>query len=248
MNEHRLHAYVDDALPAAERADAEAWLATDTDARARAQSYRAQNAALHELFDPVLAETHAIGLVETQRLASRLRMGFALAAMLVLGIAIGVVAGTTWRTEVARGAPLARQATLAYAAYQPEVRHPVEVTAAEEQHLVAWLSKRLTAPLKVPVLASAGYRLLGGRLLPATAPGDSSPVAQLMYENAQGKRLTLLVKRDSANTDTAFRFLKEGNTQVFYWIDKPFGYALAGDLSREELQPLAQLVYRQINP
>ena len=43
-------------------------------------------------------------------------------------------------------------------------------------------------------------------------------------------------------------FLKEGNTQVFYWIDKPFGYALAGDLSREELQPLAQLVYRQINP
>ena len=35
---------------------------------------------------------------------------------------------------------------------------------------------------------------------------------------------------------------------LFYWIDKPFGYALAGELSREELQPLAQLVYRQINP
>jgi anti-sigma factor RsiW len=98
------------------------------------------------------------------------------------------------------------------------------------------------------VLASAGYRLLGGRLLPATARGDSSPVAQLMYENAQGKRLTLLVKRDDGTTDTAFRFLKEGNTQVFYWVDRPFGYALAGELSREELQPLAQLVYRQINP
>jgi anti-sigma factor RsiW len=250
MNEQRLHAHVDDALPEPERTEVEAWLANDPAARARVNAYRAQNQALHELYDPVLTEPHAVGIPahEPAPLVARLRWGFALTATLVVGIAIGVVLGNDWRTEVARGAPLARQATLAYAAYQPEIRHPVEVTAAEEQHLVAWLSKRLTAPLKVPVLASAGYRLLGGRLLPATARGDSSPVAQLMYENAQGKRLTLLVKRDDSNTDTAFRFLKEGNTQVFYWVDKPFGYALAGDLSREELHPLAQLVYRQINP
>ena len=248
MNDQRLHAYVDDALPAAERADVEAWLATDPAAQARVDGYRAQNEALHDLYDPILSEPHAIGIAAPAPLMARLRWSFALAATLLVGIVIGAVGGNAWRTEAARGAPLARQATLAYAAYQPEIRHPVEVSAAEEQHLVAWLSKRLTAPLKVPVLASAGYRLLGGRLLPATARGDSSPVAQLMYENAQGKRLTLLVKRDDSNTDTAFRFLKEGNTQVFYWVDRPFGYALAGELSREELQPLAQLVYRQINP
>ncbi len=47
----------------------------------------------------------------------------------------------------------------------PEVRHPVEVTAAQQDHLVQWLSKRVGRPLKVPVLAAEGYELVGGRLL-----------------------------------------------------------------------------------
>ena len=51
---------------------------------------------------------------------------------------------------------IAREAALAHVAYVPEVRHPVEVTAAEEKHLVAWLSKRLDAPLRAPSLVSPG--------------------------------------------------------------------------------------------
>jgi anti-sigma factor RsiW len=70
----------------------------------------------------------------------------------------------------------------------------------------------------------------------------------LMYENAQGRRLSLLVKRESTNRETAFRFSEEGATRVFYWIDGPLGYALAGDLPRDELQVIARLVYRQLNP
>ncbi len=70
----------------------------------------------------------------------------------------------------------------------------------------------------------------------------------LMYENAQGRRLSLLVKRDSTNRETAFRFAEEDSTRVFYWIDGPLGYALAGDVSKEELQTVAHLVYRQLNP
>jgi anti-sigma factor RsiW len=73
-------------------------------------------------------------------------------------------------------------------------------------------------------------------------------MALLMYENAQGRRLSLLVKRDSTNTGTAFRFSEDGETRVFYWIDGPLGYALAGDLPRDELQSVARLVYRQLNP
>jgi anti-sigma factor RsiW len=69
-----------------------------------------------------------------------------------------------------------------------------------------------------------------------------------MYESAQGKRLSLLVRREAPNTDTAFRFAQEGKTAVFYWIDGPFGYALAGEVSKDELAALAQLVYQQLNP
>jgi anti-sigma factor RsiW len=35
---------------------------------------------------------------------------------------------------------------------------------------------------------------------------------------------------------------------VFYWIDGPFGYALAGDIERSELQKIARGVYQQLNP
>jgi anti-sigma factor RsiW len=122
------------------------------------------------------------------------------------------------------------------------------VAASEQQHLVAWLSKRLSTPLRAPSLDAAGYQLLGGRLLSPTDFSDSAPIAMLMYENAQGRRLTLLVKRESTNRTTAFRFSEEGATRVFYWIDGPLGYALAGDLPRDELQVVARLVYRQLNP
>lgn len=65
----------------------------------------------------------------------------------------------------------------------------MEVAADQEAHLVAWLSKRLGTPLKVPRLDTLGFGLVGGRLL----PGDQGPVAQFMYQDGQGQRLTLYV-------------------------------------------------------
>jgi anti-sigma factor RsiW len=171
-----------------------------------------------------------------------------LAAALALGIGIGFMARDQLGARRMLRESLPQQAALAHVAYVPEVRHPVEVGAQEEQHLVAWLSKRLAAPLRAPRLDASGYRLLGGRLLPAAGSMGDAPVALLMYENAKGKRLSLLVRREAANSDTAFRFAQEGETRVFYWIDGPFGYALAGDIEREELSRLSRLVYQQLNP
>jgi anti-sigma factor RsiW len=244
MNDDRLHAYVDERLTPEERRAVEAELAQDAALAERAAAYREQNAALHALYDPVLAEPHSLAVPRTAGTDWR-RWG-GLAAALALGIACGFAA-RGWLDASAPPPTLARQAALAYAAYVPEVRHPVEVAAAEEQHLVAWLSKRLATPIKAPSLAPAGYALLGGRLLPPSNAADQAPVALLMYENAQGRRLTLLVKRASTNTDTAFRFADDGGAKVFYWIDGPLGYALAGDLPRDELQTLARLVYQQLN-
>ena len=248
VNQDQLHAYVDDALTADERAAVEAHLATHPNDAARVRAYQEHKRVLHRLFDPVLDEPHDLGLAARSGLpARRWRQPLALAATLVLGVAIGA-AGQQWLTPARQPMPIARQAALAHAAYVPEVRHPVEVSAQEEQHLVAWLSKRLAAPLKAPDLLPLGYRLLGGRLLPTTGDTGDAPVAMLMYENAQGRRLSLLARRAAANSDTAFRFSSQGSTQVFYWIDGPFGYALAGDIGRDELGVLAKRVYQQLNP
>ncbi len=128
--------------------------------------------------------------------------------------------------------------------YTPEVRHPVEVRADEEAHLVRWLTKRLDAPVKAPNPNALGYRLVGGRLLPAEG---ASPAAHFMYEDAQGKRVTLYVRRNpSADRSTAFRFTQLGNVRLFYWIDGPLGYALVAEFEREPLLTLANTVYQQL--
>jgi anti-sigma factor RsiW len=250
-----LHAYVDDVLPDAERQRVDAHLAEHADDRQRVAAYRAQNLALHVAFDPVLEEPHGMTVTARAPVGSH-RVPWAMAASLLAAVAVGGAMGyglRGWQAPGAAPGALARQAVMAHQVYLPEVRHPVEVGAAEEAHLVAWLSKRLNAPLRTPELASAGYRLLGGRLLPAEsaampAEGSAVPVALLMYENAQGQRLSLLVRNAGTGAATAFRFSEQGGTRVFYWIDGPFGYALAGTLARDELAELAQLVYRQLNP
>ncbi|MBA5605935.1 anti-sigma factor [Duganella sp. FT3S] len=145
----------------------------------------------------------------------------------------------------AEGRALARSAAVAHAVYSPELRHPVEVGADQQQHLVTWLSKRLGAPLHPPQLGALGYELMGGRLL----PGQSGPVAQFMYDNAGGGRLTLYVSTEQRhNRDTAFRFAQEGQVGVFYWIDGRYGYALSGALDRAALARLADAVYAQLEP
>ena len=73
-------------------------------------------------------------------------------------------------------------------------------------------------------------------------------MALLMYENAQGRRLSLLIKRESTNRETAFRYADDQGARVFYWVDGPLGYALAGDVPKDELQSVARLVYQQLNP
>jgi anti-sigma factor RsiW len=243
-----LQAYVDDRLDAAARARIEQALQRQPAVAARAAHYRAQNEALHRLYDHVLDEPHTLQVPAARLWHAAAGARWALAATLALGIAVGYGVSAFTTPGTAGRVPLARAAALAHVAYVPEVRHPVEVTANEEQHLVAWLSKRLDAPVRAPALGAAGYRLLGGRLLPASGELGDAPVALLLYENAQGKRLSLMVRRAADSRETAFQFSRQGRTGVFYWIDGPFGYALAGDVERDELGQVAQLVYRQLNP
>lgn len=136
-----------------------------------------------------------------------------------------------------------RQAAFAHVAFSPEVLHPVEVTADQEEHLVKWLSKRMKTELKVPHLGEFGFHLVGGRLL----PGDSLPTAQFMYENEAGTRLTLYVKNhETENSESTFRFARENEVSVFFWIDGSLGYALSGDVDKNKLLDVSTAVYQQL--
>ena len=247
VTESDLHAYVDGALPAGRATEVESHLSGHPEDAARVAAYREQTAALRREYDPVLHDLvpHRFEAPLSWWRRSLPRMAAA-AAWMALGGAIG------WQLHAynasgptAESAAWARRAAIAHVVYSPEVRHPVEVGADQEAHLVAWLSKRLGAPLKVPHLGDLGYSLVGGRLL----PGERGPVAQFMYQDGKGLRLTLYVRVNPDDSrETAFRFALERGVGVFYWLDRKLGYALSGEVDKKELLNIATAVYRQLNP
>jgi anti-sigma factor RsiW len=250
ITEAELQAYADGKIDAVRRAAVEAWLATRPEEAERVADYRRLGAALRAAYDPVLAEPVPPALTRRRYRWTRYA---AVASWFGVGILLGGLAG--WMLHGTRQAPapvadvgavMAHRAAIAHATYSPEVRHPVEVGADQEAHLVAWLSKRLGSPVRAPQLEDVGYTLVGGRLL----PGETGPVAHFMYQCNQGTRVTLYVRTEGAsNRETAFRYSKEGNVRVFYWVDRKLGYALSSaDISKDDLFRVANAVYRQLNP
>ena len=253
ISEDDLLAWADGNLDADRRAEVDAWLDAHPERRAEMASWRAQSALLHRAFDGVLEDPIPARLMpaanERRWLDLRRVAAVAwLASGLVAGYFLRDVAPEDWiRRDADRSRTamqsLPRMAAVAHAVYVPEVRHPVEVGADQEAHLVAWLSKRLGADVKPPALDSLGYRLVGGRLL----PGESGEVAQFMYENPTRQRLTLYVRpaRAEASPQSGFRYAREAGVDVFFWVDHRFGYALSGDTGRTAMLAIAEVVYQQ---
>ena len=242
-----LQAFADGQLDPKRRAEVEAYIAANPEAARTVDAYRAQNAALHAAFDDVLNEPLPETLVRRPAANSwtNLRRLAAAIVLLVLG-----GAGGWWLNElVAPAEPglaplMSERARIAHAVYTPEVRHPVEVMAAEQTHLVAWLTKRIGTPLVVPELTDRGYDLVGGRLL----PDRRSPAAQLMYEDDSGDRLTLYVRLSAGDEpETALRYDFLDGVGVYSWNDGVKGYAVAGRQPKDNLLQVAKLVYKQLS-
>jgi anti-sigma factor RsiW len=222
-----------------------AYLAGNPDAAARVAAYQRQKKVLRALLDPVLEEALPRGLRAPGATTRRVHVAWASAAAVLL--AAGCVLGWQQRDLVQGGAlpesAVARQAAVAHAVFAPQRRHPVEIKADEEAHLVTWPSNVLRARLRAPHLGDLGYSLIGGRLLSA----PDGPAAQFMYEDAGKRRLTLYVVNNAAwHGKAEFRFADERGVSVFYWINGTLGYALTADVARPELMSVARAVYEQL--
>jgi anti-sigma factor RsiW len=255
LDDEELLAWRHGPLTDAERARLAARLNGDKSAAATLAEWDRQDAALAALYAPVAAEPLPARLREmlgeaTAEDAAAARRPPAwpplmrIAAALVL---LGLGAAGGW--GVARIQPTASevpwQALAAIRAHQTfavEVAHPVEVGADQSEHLTRWLSKRLGHTISAPDFAQYGFVLMGGRILPA----DAGTAAVFMYENATGQRITLYAAPGDAGQDTAFRFVENGTTQGFWWVDGALRYAVVGDVPREVLRGIATLAWQQL--
>jgi anti-sigma factor RsiW len=263
LTEDEINALVDNQGTSQQLAELRKRVAADPVAMAKFQQWSTQRKALKQLYVNLLDSDIPAGQLQTSLTATRSRNNMlhwnhwgGMAAAVLMTFGAGWMSGHQFpippmgqQLEASHTSQdFVRQASYAHAVYTPEVKHPVEVAATEQAHLIQWLSKRLGKPLKVPTLSPQGYELVGGRLL----PGADGARAQFMFQNPSGQRITLYLgaMNPASNTlraeETAFQFSDEQAVPSFYWVDKGFGYALSGDMPRNNLMQLATAVYQQL--
>jgi len=237
-----LHAYVDGELDGAERLAVEQLLTEDGAARAAVETYRRQREALKRTFDPVLAEPVPASLTAAVRARGtwRDRPFMHMAAAVLLLVAGGLLGWFAGHDPAgSRAETLAEWAIEAHQIFAAEVRHPVEVAASDRDHLQAWLSKRVGTAFTIPDLSEEGYTLLGGRLL---AAGDR-PAAQLMYEDAASKRITVFLAANDDKAETSLQVEEKGQLIACYWLSHQIAFAVAGEMDKGPMMQLARVIY-----
>jgi anti-sigma factor RsiW len=127
------------------------------------------------------------------------------------------------------------KAAEAHDVFGADQRRPVELTAASVSEMSEWFSSRLGQPVEIPALATLGLRLIGGRLLTA----DDRPMAQLIYEDQSGRRLTLCLSSEPLEIGEEVELVEVGDLTAGYWQDGDLTYALVGDRPDEQLVAIA---------
>ena len=268
IDEDDFQAFVDGQLPPERCRAVMAYLAAHPDESSRMSDYRNLSNDLHSLYDEALYEPLPQRLrVEHYRGQTSLRdrlqrwwnfSVFGLTPRLVgFGALIAASAASGWWMHSNQYRPpvdtpamnFARQAANAHQLYAPDVRHPVEFGADQEESLLLWLSERLGETVHVPILQDVGFVLVGGRLLPAAG----QPAAQLMYENPDAQRITLFIRGrwnaplKSTQPEGSVSYATEGQIGLVYWIEGPFAYALTGQMDRDQLFATAETVQQQLS-
>jgi anti-sigma factor RsiW len=247
IGEQELNGYIDGQLGPEEQIAVERYLKANPTVAHRVATDLAQRKMLRAAFSsyltqPLPPELHLNRLVEA-RLQRRSRVAWQIAAAAVLSLGIGGAGGwmlhTSPRSDRATLAmeALDRQALASHAVFVPDHRHPIEVPAAERDHLAQWLSNRLNRSVSPPDLSSFGYRLMGGRLL-ATEQGN--PAALFVYEDSDGNRISLLMRPMAADLHVPIAQWDRNDVNACSWIDKGMGYAILGPVPTGDLERMAR--------
>ncbi|MGN7295252.1 anti-sigma factor family protein [Rhizobium sp. SAFR-030] len=250
ITEDDIQAYVDDVLDAERHRDVSDYLLTNSEAAARVSSDRTHAKALRAALDPVAREPVPSRLnlqtIVAARLPARRPHAFRLAAAAVLLLAVGATGGWMMKgyalppTEGV--AALAQEASASYGAFAGDRLRPVEVRADGSDTLQQFAAMTLGRVAAIPDLTKAGYRLMGGRVIP-TAHGNGF---MLMYDDDRGSRLVMLTRRMAVDQNKPMVASKNGDVQGWSWAKNGMGFSLVGSIPHEDLHPIADVARAQI--
>ncbi len=254
-----LHAYVDGQAGPDLAAEIEARLAADPDLRrtvdaviADRDGIRAAAAALDTAAaaGPVNLQSAALERKLGRRLVRRhweARLTGPAARQIAAGLALFAMG---WGAHMAvgpaeRGYPLyVAEGLGAHSVFADDKVRPVEFTPDGTTDALAWMSEKLKRKIDNPALDALGLTLVGTRLS-GTREG---PLAQFIYEDKSGNRLSLVVMPHPEGTPEAgFRVARHGLNNVGYWSDAALDYAVIAQTSGMQIETVAAEVSRNVH-
>lgn len=245
IGEAALHAFVDNELDREATYQVEEWLQQNPEQMHNIAIWKHQNEKLKEAFDPVLDEMIPKGIQETlnksprppkQRSVSWMSM----AASIVL-LFTGLTAG--WYLSQPKATKtwpaFAQNAISSHLVYAGDVSRPVEYAAPQKNYFLAWVKHRMDREITPPTLTFAGFKFLGGRVL----PHEDKPAVLFMYENVHGKRITLLVGQNKRTTVKPVTVWSKGKLHCYFWFAGSLSFSVTSEINKNDLKDVTDKVY-----
>ncbi|GAB4239369.1 MAG: hypothetical protein Tsb0032_43450 [Kiloniellaceae bacterium] len=111
---------------------------------------------------------------------------------------------------------------------------------ARQGDVVSWLAAQPgEAPRRLPDLEALGFELVTERVI-TTAGGQ--PAAQLLYQDGDGRKVTLYMRAGGKAGQTSFTFARDGEAAQFFWQDGHMAYSLVGKMAQDRLLRIAEAV------
>jgi anti-sigma factor RsiW len=247
VTDDELHAYVDGEVGERRARQIEAYLADHADAGTHVHAYLRQRAMLRELFRQDAAECRPAEMFDAARLGqSALRRWFSrwppprLAACVALFLVAGTL-GWSQQTRSTNEPPAIGKLTEtgvggAVIAFGAAGNWHAEA----EPELVGFQPSELSAEMRgaAPDFEGFGFRLAAVH----SPPINGAPARQLVYRSESGKSVSLFSAESRFDLQMALAFLTMGDAPLFYWSAGGTGYALTGEVERDELLAMARKV------
>jgi len=246
ISDVELHAYIDGELEQERARVVAAEVAASVELSALVAQYKADRDLIMRTYGPLIEHPLPAGLIESFVRASTIRQAprrarffaaaTAMAALIVAGwIGFALLADSRTESIVAE----------AMAARDGRVHYEREANAAELQDRDASgriLRSAIDAPIQVPNLEKAGYRLAAIDVY----PGRSGKHAlQLSYRDAGNNLFTLYIRAPGG--PDRFDLKQRGKMAICIWRNDDLNVAMLGEMSQKEMLRIATLTYGDLN-
>jgi anti-sigma factor RsiW len=250
-----LHAFIDGRLSPEAAAEFDARLDGDPDLQRMLAAMTGDRDAIRAAADtldtgPVNLRTAALERQLAKRLARR-RWQAAITGPVSRQLAAGVVMfALGWGAHMSLGPKqglypsYVAEGLGAHTVFAEDRIYPVEFTPEATAAALDWMSEKLKRKINSPALDALGLNLVGTRLS-GTREG---PLAQFIYEDESGNRLSLVVMPHPEGTPAAdLRVARQDRNSVGYWSNATLDFAVIADTTDLQIETVAAEVTRNVS-